>query len=238
MSGPTTAATPAWVASGGNNSNTLTTPSFTPANGEIIVVKMTTWDSAAAMNAPTGGSQTYTSRVIEAPGGFNGWCGIYTATISGSPGSMTISAAPATGSRHNMVVERWLNATLAASPVTAVSADGSGSFAAHGSLTTSAPNSAVSWCAVDDQSIDPSTRAYLNSAVEEGVDDGHVGANAVQYFGYHIAASQGSTSYGLSAPTGMKYDTAAIEILASGSSGPPIQVLVYNSAALAQSFNW
>jgi hypothetical protein len=192
----------------------LVTPSFTPSNGEVLVIKLVTWDSAAAMGAPTGGSQTYTSRVINAPGGFNQWCGIYTAVISGSPGSMTVSSTPSVSLRGSMVVERWSGAQLAATPVTATSA--SLGAPASGSITPSAGTSIISWCAGDVASVDPATKAYLNSATNEGVRDDHVGSNGVDYHAYASSTGSSSQSYGLSAPTGMTYVTAAIEVQASG----------------------
>jgi hypothetical protein len=199
-----------------SNSNTLTTPSFTPSTGEVIIVKAATWDSTISMGTPTGGSQTYTLRASATAGGFNTWVGIWSATISGSPGSMTISSTPSAASWHNMVVERWSGAQLAASPAT--STGNSTSAPASASLTTTAANSVVSWLAGDAQSVDPATRAYLSSATEENVDDGHVGSNGVFYFAYQAAATAGSQSYGLSAPTGMKYWIAGIEVQAAASA--------------------
>lgn len=193
----------------------LTTTSFTPSNGEVLVVKLSTWDTAIAMGAPTGGSQTYTSRVINAPGGFNQWCGIYTAVVSGSPGSMTVSSTPAASTRASMLVERWSGAQLAGSPVTATSAT---TGAASGSITPSAGTSVISWVAGDAQSVDPATRAYLGSGTDEGVRDDHVGSNGVDYYGWQASTGTGSQSYGLSAPTGMTYVTAAIEVQAAAAA--------------------
>src|SRR3982751_3255969 len=98
---PTLAATPPFVTSSAVNSNTLTSSSFPPANGEVIGVKLATGDTTVSMGAPTGGSQTYTSRVTVAPGGFRGWVGLYSATISGSPGSMTVSSTPGALARYS-----------------------------------------------------------------------------------------------------------------------------------------
>jgi hypothetical protein len=191
----------------------LVTPSFTPSNGEVLVIKLVTWDSAAAMGAPTGGSQTYTSRIINAPGGFNEWAGIYTAVISGSPGAMTVSSTPSTSLRGSMVVERWSGAQLAATPVTA-SSNNVGA-PASGTITPSSGTSIISWCAGDAQSVDPATKAYLNSASNEGVRDDHVGANGCDFHAWAASTGSSSQSYGLSAPTGMTYVTAAIEVQAS-----------------------
>jgi hypothetical protein len=206
-----------YVPSAGLSAAAVTTPSFTPSNGDVIIVKLETYDTSIAMGAPTGGSQTYASRVIVAPGGFCPWVGLYSATISGSPGSMTISSTPGASARYSMCVERWSSATLAATPVTnSGGTTNGGTGAAASSLTTSAPNSVLSWVAGDAQSLDPSTRAYLNSATDEGVRDDHVGANGVAYHAYQAVASAGSTNFGLSAPTGMQWDIAGIEILNSG----------------------
>lgn len=226
------------VASAGNNTNTLTTASFVPGIGELLVVKMNTWDTAVAMNAPTGGSLTWTSRVIGAPGGFHGWTGIYTAAIgtTSSPGSITVSAAPASTCRHNLVVERWAGAQLAATPATDA---GAGSLTS--SLTTTAAHSAITWCGVDESSIDPSARAYAGSAVEEYIDDGHVGTNTVGYYAYQAVAAAGATTYGLTAPASAGMNFAALELQALGASPPaglPPQNLINNRAALARAFNW
>ncbi|HEX2551640.1 MAG TPA: hypothetical protein VHK64_08605 [Nocardioidaceae bacterium] len=214
---PTLAATPLFVSSGSNTNTAITTSSFTPSNGEILVVKLATADTGTPLGAPTGGGQTYTSRVSVAPGGFAGFCAIYTAVVSGSPGSMTISSTPTGVVRHSMVVERWTSAQLAATPVTGSANNFTGS--AQASLTTSAANSVVSFVISDVQSVNPSTRAYLNSATEDGLDDAHVSADGVAYYAWQSNASAGSTTFGLSAPTGQQYVIAGIEIL-DASGGP------------------
>jgi hypothetical protein len=196
----------------------VTTPSFTPSNGEVIVVKLETWDTGTSMGAPTGGGQTYTSRVILAPGGFRPWIGLYTAVISGSPGAMTISSTPSASARFSMTVERWSGAQLAATPVTG-SANGSTGAAAV-SMTPSAATSILSWVAGDSQALDPSTRANLGSGTSDGLRDDHVGSNGVGYHGYQSSTGTSAQSVGLSAPTGMQFGIAGIEVQASGSVAP------------------
>jgi hypothetical protein len=191
----------------------LVTPSFTPSNGELLVIKMETWSTGVSMGSLTGGGQTYTSRVINAPGGGKPWEGIYTAVISGSPGSMTVSATPSASARYSMCVERWSNAQLAGTPVVA-SANGSG--LPQGSLTTGAANGIVSWVSGDVFSIDPATRAYLGSGTDDGVRDDHAGGNGVGYHAYMSAPSAGSVTFGLSAPTGQSWGIAGIEIQDTG----------------------
>lgn len=197
--------------------STLTTASFAPANGDVLVIKMGTWDTGSPLGAPTGGSQSFTSRVINAPGGFNQWCAIYTATVSGSPGSMTVSSTPSVSLRGSLLAEWWTGAQLAASPVTH-SANGSG--AAAGTLTPAGgATSVISWTAGDVNSVDPATRAFLGSGTGDGLRDDHVGSNGVDYYGYQSSTGSGSQSYGLSAPTGMGYVIAGIEVQAAAAAG-------------------
>jgi hypothetical protein len=201
------------------------TVTFTPGSGEILVVKLATWDSAASLGAPSGGGLTYTSRVVVAPGGFNQWGAIYTAPVLTSPGSMTVSSTPSTSLRGSMLVERWSGAQLAATPITN-SNNGIGGAAAS-TITPSAGTSVLPWVGGDASSVDPATRAYLASA-QDGLRDDHVGANGVDYHAYQSSTGTGSQSYGLSAPTGMTWVLAAIEVQASAGSSfvapPPLTI--------------
>lgn len=214
-----------FVQSSGTGTTSLVTPSFTPSNGEVLVVKLATWDTTQPMGAPTGGSQTYTSRVINAPGGFNEWCGIYTAIVSGSPGAMTVTSTPTASSRYSMCVERWSSATLAATPVTATNTATSG--AASGSITPSTATSVISWVAGDAQSVNPATRTYLGSGTDDGLRDEHALSDGVDYHGYQASTGTGSQSFGLSAPTGMKFVISGIEVLDNSGAPaiPPILVM-------------
>jgi hypothetical protein len=222
------------VYSASADTSTLTTPSFTPTNGEVLVVKLATWDTANGMAAPSGGSQTYQSVNVVAPGGFAGWCAVYVATVSGSPGSMTVSAAPATATstRHSMVVERWSGAQLAATPATNSTVAGTSTLPSA-SITTVGANSVLSWVSVDVQSVDPATRAYLLSATEDGLYDGHAGANSVHYFAYAAVGAAGSYTIGMSAPASQKWVMAGVEVQAAAvaSGSQPVPVVVDQPAA-------
>lgn len=204
---------------------TLTTASFTPSNGDWLVITMCTWDSAASLGAPTGGGLTYTQQVVNAPGGFNQWCAIYTAPVISSPGSMTVSSVPSTSLRGSMCVQRFSGAQLAATPVTNKT-NGTGSAAAS-TITPSAGTSLIPWTAGDAQSVDPATRAYLASATQVGLRDDHTGSNGVDYHAYQSSTGTGSQSYGLSAPGGMTWVIAAIELQDAGGAPaiPPILVM-------------
>lgn len=205
------------VYSAGADTSTLTTPSFTPPNGEVIVVKATTWSSADGMGTPTGGGQTFTPAQITAPGGFNGWAGVWTCTVSGSPGAFSISSAPLTGNntRHSMIVERWGSALLAATPAV-LSSPTSGVSALSTSITTTAANSVVSLCVVDLASRDPAGYSWTPAAmVNDGLFDGHAGSNSVHYFAYSPVPSAGSTGITLTIPAGNPtWVAAGVEILA------------------------
>jgi hypothetical protein len=213
---PTLVTTPYYVQISPQGTTALTTTSFTPSNGEVIVVKLATWDSGSPLGAPTGGSQTYTSRVTIAPGGFNQWASIYTAIIAGSPGAMTISSTPSVSLRGSMVVERWTGAQLAATPVTN-SNSGIGGAAAS-TITPSAATSVIAWVGGDASAVDPATRAYLASATQDGLRDDHAGSNGVDYHAYQASSGTSSQSYGLSLPTGMTWVIAAIEIQAAAAA--------------------
>jgi hypothetical protein len=209
---PNLAASPVVLTSSGANSNTLTTASFTPADGEVIVVKLATSDGTLVMGAPTGGSLSFgAAKVSRVPGGFAGSCAIYAVKVGTSPGSMTLASTPTGTVEHSMCVERWLNADLAGTPASGSAQGFSG--AANSSLTSTGAASIVSWVSSDVQSTDPATRAYLSSAIEDGIDDSHGAANGVHYYAYQVAPSAGSQSFGMSAPTPTQWVIAGVEIL-------------------------
>jgi hypothetical protein len=215
------------VYSASADNTTLTTSSFTPANGEIIIVKAATWSTSDGMSTPTGGSQTYSNIGTAAPGGFNAWCGLWACTVSGSPGSMAVSCAPATGSntRHSMVVERWSGAALAGSPATNATKTGSGTTATT-SLTSTANNSIVSWVLADENSRDPGGSSYVSTSgtpAQDGLYDGHVGSNSVQYFAYQDAATAGSQTFGVTNASALAWVAVGVEIL-SGAANQEIDL--------------
>jgi hypothetical protein len=206
------------------NLTTLTTPSFTPSVGEVLVVKLSTWLTSTSMSAPTGGSQTFTSALIVAPGGFNAWVGVYFATVSGSPGAMTVSSTPSATSWHSMVVERWSGAQVAVTP--AVNATVTGvSTAPTATVTTTAANSVVTWVDSDAQSVSPTGHTYNSTSgtvTEDGIQDGSVGANGVTYHAWQTAVTAGAQTIGMTAPTTQKWVMAGMEVKASGGGPTPV----------------
>ncbi len=194
------------------DSSSLSTPTFTPSAGEIIVVKAATWDSGTPSGTPSGGSLTYTRRSTAAPGGFAGYGTIFTAPVVSSPGSMSVTlSAPAGSCYHSVVVERWSSAQVAASPATNSTIHGAGAPSA--TITTTAPNSILTWVNVDENSRDPAGRTYLSSATEDGLADGHVSTSSVHYFAYQTAASAGAQVIGMSAPNTQNWTMTGIEVL-------------------------
>lgn len=222
------------------DSTTLTSASFTPSNGDVIVITASTYDTSITPGTPSGGSQTFTQRVDNGPGGFNGHTRLYTAVVSGSPGAMTVTlGAPSTNCFHDMALTWWTAAQLAGTPAVGSNA---GSGAASGTITTVANGSIVVWAINDVNSVNPATRAYLSSATEIGVGNGSVNSNAVFYNAYQSAPTAGSQTFGLSAPTGMAYVTAAVEIQAAsggGGTGPPGRPpFVFPALAATQASTW
>jgi hypothetical protein len=197
----------------GGDTSALSTPSFTPVNGEILVVKAATWDTGTAAGTPSGGSLVYTRQSTAAPGGFNGYGTIFTALVAGSPVSMTVTlSAPAGNCYHSMVVERWSGAQVAGTP--AISSPISGSGAPSATVTTTAASSIVTWVCVDENSRDPAGRTYVSSATEDGLADGHTSVSSVHYYAYQTAAAAGSQTIGMSIPNTQSWTMTGIEIKA------------------------
>jgi len=205
----------------GADTSTLTSSAATvgTSNGEVIVVKLTTWSNADGMNAPTGGGQTYQLAQLSAPVGFKSWSATYVCTVTGSPGSFSISSSPATlnNTRHMMVVERWGSAFL--DPTPAVLGTTQGSTAPMvAAFTTTAPNSVFSWAMCDLNSLDPAGCTYQPAgSTQTGLLDAHLGSNSVHYSACTgIIASAGAGTLGVTPVTG-NYNWAAsgVEIKAA-----------------------
>lgn len=206
---PTLVTTPYSVNAAARDLSTLTTPSFTPSNGEVIVVKAASEGTTVpTIGTPTGGSQTYTLR-NDSRTASHCEVALYTAIISGSPGSMTV-AVPYTANvgYHSIVVERWSSAQLAATPATNTTEVGTTTPST--TLTTVAANSVVSWVC-GDWNATAGTRTYRSSATEDGQHDQSPSFYR-SYFAYQTAAAAGSQTMGLTAPTGQIWALVGIEI--------------------------
>lgn len=203
------------VYSAGTDTSNLVTPvlSPTPVNGDVLVVKLTTWDAGTPMGATSGGAQTYRTDAIGPLAGFRGYTRIDTTTISGSPGPFSVTAlGTASPTRHSMVVEHWsAGAFLALVPATNAAVQGSGG-PPQAAINTVGTNSVLTWCSVDLASLDPAGRAYLLGATEDGIFDGHVGTNSVQYFAWANVGVPASYTIGMTLPTPQIWSMNGIEV--------------------------
>jgi hypothetical protein len=195
------------VGSAAGDLSTLTTSSFTPATGEIIVVKTGAGTTTTAAGTPTGGSLTYTSWVSLAAA-TNAPVTLWTATVGASPGAMTVSVTwTGTNDWHAIVVERWSGALLDATPATA---GVQGSTTGQTTITTVGTNSMVSWLDADWNGVSPGTPTYASGATQTGLISQPT--FLVVYGAYQTAASAGSQTFGVTAPTGQKASLVAVEL--------------------------
>jgi hypothetical protein len=199
-----------------------------PDAGDIVVVKMQTWDYTISMSLTddTTDRLVFTRAINGNASGFVPWVGIDTATCAARPTSpITITSSPGSACRHSMTVEIWRNAAI-----------GSAVVATRGSTDLSTSMSAtagsqISWVGSDSQSRDPANSTLVSGSLLDYTDDGHIGSNSVSYFGHHPVAATGSVTFGVagnvtpgSPPTVNTFSgkVAGIEILHSTSSTTPV----------------
>ena len=208
------------VNSAAHDSSTLTTSSFTPASGDVIVVKAVTESSAQSMDTPTDTQgNTYTLRATDTT--FNHcWVGLWTA-VAGSATNMTVSVTRSFSGWHSIVVEDWANAALAGTPATNGTKTGTGTPST--TLTTTQDNSALSWCNGDWSANDPSGRTYdptSGTPTEDGLHDTHLDPfDYVAYYAWQPCGTAGSQTFGLTAPGSQTWSMLGIEILHVGGGG-------------------
>jgi hypothetical protein len=196
----------------GANANPMQTPSFTPGPGEVLVVKAQNGYSVASFGTPVGGGLTWTSRAVSTGSGNRAQ--LYTAVAGASPGAMTVTVTHVGyPTAHGMVVERWSNAKLAASPAV-VQANGTGAPSA--TITTVAANSVATWVNTD-WTAQTGARAYRSGAVEEAYHYSG-GTYYTGYWAYQTAAAAGAQTVGLTSPT-QTWGLAGIEIQALNTGG-------------------
>lgn len=222
-----------------NTTTDLVADALTILNGDVIVVKAGTWSSSVAptASAPSATGLTFTQRAAETGGGFNGNMYLWTAVAGSNLGSTVVTLpGPSTNAHHAMSVEVWRSGALDATPVVATGFTGPGA-ALNISITTEANGSVVTWGAYDNESTDPSGRAYRNSAVEIAVTPGS-GTSGEFYWAYQSVPTAGATTYGLNSPAG-RWNAAGIEILAAAATpGPPIFGRTFPSLAATQRASW
>jgi hypothetical protein len=203
------ASTPAAVYQDANTLGSLSTASFTPPAGSVVVAKVTCGDANTTAATPTG--LTFTSRANVGTSGASARSAIFTAAGAGA--AVTVSATfSGTGANHHLSVEVWTASQLATTPAVHTIVAGAG--APSDTLTTVAANSVVTWVNADWAAVNGTTRTYRSSAVET-IYHFVTGLDTV-YCAYQAAAAAGSQTYGLTAPVGQTFTMAAIEIQDSG----------------------
>lgn len=202
------------VNSAGSDQTTLITPSFTPAVGEILVVKALVEDSTQSLGTPTGGGGAWAQQVVDTTAS-HVYATIWTSkTTSASATTVSLPYGTGVGGHHTMVVERWTNAQLAGTPAVV---DTLGSGAPSATISTAASKSVVSWCCGDWAAVDGSSRTYNGTSATPTEDGYHFDSTFYTgYWAYQTAQTAGSQTIGITAPTGQTFTLLGVEVQAAG----------------------
>jgi len=192
---------------------TLTTASFTPGVGELIIVKAAIENSYTTFDDPTttGGGITWTKQYEAAVANTcvaTIWSGLVTVGGSG----ITVSLKTVGGSSNawtSMVVERWTGAQLAVSPAIGYLSGQSTTT----TMTTTGTGSVISYVDGDWNAITPGTPVYASGAIQENIHDKSPSVY-VAYYAYQAAPTAGTQTFGLTAPTNRVDTLLGIEIQA------------------------
>jgi len=191
----------------------LTTVSFTPSAGELIIVKAVIENSQTEFDDPTttGESITwtkqYSSRITNTCMAVI-WSGIVAVGGTG----VTVSIVKSSGSPSewaSMAVERWAGAQVAAAPAIGFLLGQSTTT----TITTTGTGSYVSYVNGDWNAVAPGTPAYASSAVQENIHDKST-STYVAYYAYQAAPTAGVQTFGLTSPSSRKDTLIGIEIQA------------------------
>jgi hypothetical protein len=201
----------------GTTTATTTTPSFTPAAGEVIVVKC--WDAdygSPNIASVVGGSLTYATKIhVQATSKAEAW--IFVGEVGAtSPGSMTVSVSWfGTSGQHGIIVERWSGGLVKGVPAQGATVMGTG--APSSSLTPENANSVLTWIDAD-WNVVTGTAAYRSSATQTQTS----ATTAVRaYAAYQNTPSTAAQTVGLTAPTGQAWSMGAIELLPAADPTAP-----------------
>lgn len=201
-------------ANGGNA--VLTSPSFTPNPGELLVLKTIGWDNTITTPVtPTGGGLVWTQRLPFSSAASATTGGIWTATAPASPTAMTVScqfnnSATATGIAA-IVVERWAG-TLAATPATAIlSGDTASPYST--TLTNTVSGSAITWCGAEYNGIATAGTAYLSGAVQTYPPTVVSSGGLTVFNAWQRTASVGAQTFGLTVTAAAKITLFGLEVL-------------------------
>lgn len=207
------------------SATTLTFAAFTPTVGELLVIKVMgeqgggTPIPAVPSGGPTwtllaGTQETVTTECFVS---------IYTATVASAVSTtVTVNAprgnASAINPHWSAVLERWpVGSTLGA---TKSFVNGTG--APSTTLTTTGTGSAVTWGNTDYNAASPAGHTYNSTSAtptEDWLDDQSVSTAYVAYSAYQQAASPGSQTLGLTAPTTQTWTLFGVEIVPAAVGG-------------------
>lgn len=217
------ASSPAAVYIDNGSTTALTTATFTPPAGAILLAVVVSADGGQTHSTPTATGHTFAARPNVGTNSASARVSLWTAVATGA--AITVTATFA-GSLipHGLVVVVLTGAQLAATPAVATFDGNAGANSAPTlNITTAAAGSIVVWGLADWSAIDgTSTKAYRSSATERSFH--FFSGQYTVYVAWQNAAAAGSQTFGLTAPTGQKPTMAGIEIQASGAPAavPPI----------------
>lgn len=207
------AATPGTVGPGLRAS--LTSASFTPAAGELLVVKAGTAATAATVQAVAGGALTWTRLVNPMVTAGEAPAAIWAAPVpTGQAAAMTVSVTFANTSTNQAVLagfayERWSNATIAAPANTAARVGSASGLAKLASATFGA---AFTWADFDANGANGTAAGYYGGATPTATiaaTPGQFGA----YFGYQLISPVSTATFGASSPPGQAATLVGLELL-------------------------
>ena len=195
----------------------MTTASFTPATGETLVLVGVGEDvTGFALGTPTNTGSTlsaWTRRAL-VNSASRTYTVLWTATVTAGGTATTVTLPKASGPAQQaaMVLTRWTNAKLAATPAVVQTV---GSGAPSASLTTAA-GSVVVW-GIGDWNAVVATPAYRSSAVQDLI----VQSSGVYcaYGAHQTAATAGAQTLGMTAPTGQAWAMVGVELQDAGGGG-------------------
>lgn len=210
------------VPSAAADNTTLTKSSYTVSDNDVIVLIGTTWSRDHGLLTPTCSGQTVNTVQTAAPGAptsFWGWLGVWTIKVTGNPGTITVSCAPAdtANTRHDLFGIKCTGGDLDVSPATNATVTATGTTATV-TLTTQHDGSIIVYGYVDLASQNPANTTYQSGAIELDKYDGHVGSNSVQASAWQSATTAGAQTIGIANTGSLTLTIVGVEIKAAAST--------------------
>lgn len=210
-----------------NTNDTPKTADVAVQSGDIIVDLAAVESGTGTLGSPSGGSLTWTDRTSQTTS--DSFCGARIGTAPATSATTVTVSRARTGSQfywgHDALVFRGSDG------VGAVASTDDGGSAASLAITTQYANSAIVVIIADWNAADGTTRTWrqVNGASPTEIVYVRYSAYYVVYVAYYAdAGAAGSKTVGLTAPTGMKPATHAIEIRGQSSA---------NAGTIAQSLS-